>query len=105
MFNKYDFLQEIKDDCHEYLEEQKPSNFREVEDGLHDIISREIERNVIYYWTCSLIVQELQLWSWEDSDSPIHNITDLAAKGLQDLVNKEIDLKEIYKEYEYTAEL
>lgn len=102
MFNQYDFLQEIKDDLHEYLEEQQPSNFEEAEDGMLDVINREIERNVIYYWTCSLIDQELQLWSWEDSETPIYNITTLAEKGLHDLTNKEIDLKEIFNEWTLT---
>lgn len=99
MWNKHTFLKEIEEDLLTYLEDNPSDHFEEVEEGLLMVIEQEIEREIIYYYNCWQIVGELRLWSWEDSDYPITDITTLAEKGLHDLINYEICVQEIYTEW------
>ena len=67
-----------------------------------DIQRKDLPSNIgeiIYYYNCWQIVGELRLWSWEDSDYPITDITTLAEKGLHDFINAEICVQEIYTDW------
>lgn len=99
MWNKHTFLKELEEDLLTYLEDNPSDDFSEVEDGLLMVIEQEIEREIIYYYNCWQIVGELRLWSWEDSDYPITDITTLAEKGLHDFINAEICVQEIYTDW------
>ena len=81
-FNKYDFLEDLKDTI-----EQSDSG------DVWDLIHQEIDNAVIYYSDCFAILQELHFTDWKDNEfGEVTNITQLAFIALYEFVVDNLEI-------------
>jgi len=85
-FNKYVFLDDLKETIEQEFATETP------EDGVTDIIHREVDNAVIYYSQCYQIIAECGVTDFENHDifgTPT-NIQQLAYIALFDFVNNNL---------------
>lgn len=91
-FNKYDFLEALKNDI---LAEILNENITDLE-GIEDYLNSEIDRSVIYYSDCFDICQALMFTDWSDNQfGVIDNITQAAWVALRELVDDEFNTRKM----------
>jgi len=86
-FNKYQFIDDLKEDIQEAIKDGDIKN----DDDLNEYIYSEVDRFCIYYYTCYQIVEELQAYEFDGAN----NITELASNALTEYIFNELDISEL----------
>jgi len=93
MFNKYEWVEDVKDELLELAKEGHS------EEELEERLNETIDSAVIYYADCWDIARELHLTDWSESPyPPFTNITQVAAFGLMEYAMESIDISAIVKQ-------
>jgi hypothetical protein len=91
-FNKYNFLEALRNDI---LAEILNENIKDSND-VYEFIHSEIDRSVIYYSDCFDICKELNFTDWSNSQlGDITNICQAAYLALNELVEDEFDTRKM----------
>ena len=91
-WNKYGFLQDLKDTLIEAIND----GYLNSSDDIFEYVTNEIDRSVIYYSHCWEIAQELNLYDFTDFElGEAKNVSQLAYYGLYEYVQNEFDYNEI----------
>ena len=96
-FNRHTFLEDLI----ETIEEEIQDESIEDEDSIQDCINYTIDNEVIYYANCVEIMQDLNLWSWDNGET---NIQQVAYYGLSDYVFEQLDINEFLEQIDKVAD-
>jgi hypothetical protein len=97
MFNKYTFIDELRGQLSEAIENGEITDVYQVD----DYITEEIDRQCIYYADCFDIIKSCGFVDWSDSDYEIKCVSSAAYAALRELVAEEvecIEFEELIKE-------
>lgn len=90
MFNKYQFIDEVKESLKKELEN--------IED-INQFLDKKIDNEVIYYYDCFEICKELNFIDFEhEIFGTCKDICQAAYCALYDLIHEESDILEYYEE-------
>ena len=87
MFNKYTFIDELRGQLSEAIENGEITDVYQVD----DYITEEIDRQCIYYADCFDIIKSCGFIDWSDSGYEIKCVSSAAYAALRELVAEEID--------------
>jgi len=87
MFNKYAFIDDLKESIVDAIENEE---IKEHYD-LIEFICEELERKTTYYGECFDIVKGCNFTNWSDLDYEIKCISSAAFAALKELIDEEID--------------
>jgi len=96
MFNKYEFLENLKEVILEAVEREELTD----QDDIWDYIHTEIDNQCIYYHDCFEICKALGYTNWEDAELPVNNISQAAYNALYELINEEFVQDDIIEQIE-----
>ena len=89
-FNKYKFIDDLKEEINDEIKNDNLQN----EDDITEYIHNSVDSECIYYSNCMEIMQELNLYSWDNFDGDCANVMQVAYYGLEELIYNEIDISE-----------
>tara|TARA_R110000823_G_scaffold298063_3_gene418310 strand:+ start:450 stop:767 length:318 start_codon:yes stop_codon:yes gene_type:complete len=92
-FNKYKFIEELKEAIGEFIEETTFKNNEDIEDEVNEFIHNHINNETIYYVDCWAICFTLASSDFEieQTGEKAKNINELAYWSLWSVVEESID--------------
>jgi hypothetical protein len=90
MFNKYEFIDELRGALSEAIDKGEITEDYQIDEYVND----EIKNIIIYYGDCFDIVRDCGFVDWSDSDYEVKCISSAAYAALRELVSEEINYTE-----------